>query len=746
MLQELIIKSTASYGLSEQRLVACKKINFVFGTNGSGKTTISRVIADPIAHPTCALTWANGRELECVVYNTDFVTRNFNSNLPGIFTLGEDADAALTQIRDKKAEQDRVEADILTKQVTLDGGDGSGGKIGELLKLRADFEEQCWLIKGRHDEHFRDVFQSAGVRGAKARFCDKVLEEQSNNTGSVCDLADLKSRAQTVFQEGLARQTELTLPNAADLIALESDPILTKKVVGKEDVDVAALITRLGNSDWVKEGRGYLAQSGTQCPFCQQALLTDIAASLNEYFDETYILDIAEIERLQQAYATYSDALKQRLEALLALDSKYLDNTALRAEADLIAQRIELNIRQLERKKKEPSAVVVLEGLSPVATAIGARVTAANQAIARHNELVNNIATERTALIADAWKFLLEESSATIAAYLTAKGNLDSAVTGLKTGMGTKNLELARLKGEIVTLEQSITSVQPTVNAINGILTSFGFTGFSLATAGESNNLYQIVRADGTDATRTLSEGEKGFITFLYFYHLIRGSVSESGMTTDRVVVFDDPVSSLDSDVLFIVGTLIKRVLEEACEGNGQIKQVFVLTHNIYFHKEVSFDSKRGEVCRHHETFWIVRKQNGESEITGYDHNPIKTSYELLWSEVRNPNRSKLTIQNTLRRILENYFKILGNLDKDDIVAKFEGRDQQICGSLFSWVNDGSHAVHDDLYISSDDSVVNRYLDVFKQIFDKTNHTAHYNMMMGVEAVEDSTDTARLAA
>ena len=53
--------------------------------------------------------------------------------------------------------------------------------------------------------------------------------------------------------------------------------------------------------------------------------------------------------------------------------------------------------------------------------------------------------------------------------------------------------------------------------------------------------------------------------------------------------MFDDPVPSLDSDVLF-VSSLIRRVLDDACAGIRQVKQVFVLTHNIYFHKEVSFD------------------------------------------------------------------------------------------------------------------------------------------------------------
>ncbi len=132
--------------------------------------------------------------------------------------------------------------------------------------------------------------------------------------------------------------------------------------------------------------------------------------------------------------------------------------------------------------------------------------------------------------------------------------------------------------------------------------------------------------------------------------------------------------------------------------------------------------------------------------MTGYNHNPIKTSYELLWSEVRNPTRSNLTIQNTLRRILESYFKLLGNMNRDEIIAKFEGRDRQVCASLFSWVNDGSHAALDDVYVSVDDSVVERYLAVFKKIFEKTNHLGHYDMMMGPAPEPDVGQITTLAA
>jgi wobble nucleotide-excising tRNase len=482
----------------------------------------------------------------------------------------------------------------------------------------------------------------------------------------------------------------------------------------------------------VRQGLPFLGQA-SQCPFCQQEVDAALAVRLNAYFDETYINDMAGIARALEAYEVLADSVLRRVDEIAAVGSSHLDAALLRADIDRLSARLAVNKRLLETKKREPSAPVTLEPLADVAQPLIDRIAAANASIAAHNALVDNLASERGTLIGQVWRCLLNENSAMIAKYQTESEALRKAVEGLTAGIAAKQGQLTAAKAELRELERRVTSVQPTVTEINRLLASFGFTGFRLKTAGDRDHLYEIVRDDGDDAAATLSEGEKSFLCFLYFYHLLRGSVSESDVTSDRVVVFDDPVSSLDSDVLFIVSALIKRVLKEACDGTSQLKQVFLLTHNIYFHKEVSFDAKRGAECRAHETFWIVRKVDGVSKIVGYEHNPIKTSYELLWADVRNPGRSSLTIQNTLRRIIENYFKILGNVDTDSIVAMFEGRDQQVCASLFSWLNDGSHSAYDDLFVSSDESLVERYLDVFRRVFEKSKHIEHYRMMMGPE-------------
>jgi wobble nucleotide-excising tRNase len=163
----------------------------------------------------------------------------------------------------------------------------------------------------------------------------------------------------------------------------------------------------------------------------------------------------------------------------------------------------------------------------------------------------------------------------------------------------------------------------------------------------------------------------------------------------------------------------------------GGIKQIFVLTHNVYFHKEVTYASDRGDDAKAGErSYWIIRKGLGGPIVEHHKSNPIKTSYDLLWEELRRPEKSPLTVQNTMRRILENYFKILGRMDFDKICDQFDGQQKAMCRSLFAWVNDGSHFSHDDAFYTFDQASIDTYMEIFKQVFVKCNQEAHYDMMM----------------
>ncbi len=738
MIESIQINGVATYSATPENLGGLSKFNFFYGSNGSGKTTITRVIAEEEAFPACKVTWKSGTKLQTMVYNRDFVEKNFNQSaeLKGIFTLGKQNIETLNKIDAAKAELDVLTGEIEKLNLALQGQDGTGGKKGELATLNEELKNKCWTVYTRHKAKLAAAFE--GFRNSKESFRDKILKERASNFSTLETLAHLEKKAETVFGTAPTTVQVISVIETAKILAHESNPILKKRVIGKEDVDIAAMIKKLGNSDWVREGRTFYEANEMVCPFCQQSTTDAFVQSLNEYFDETFVTDSNAIEDLATNYSTDCNRFQQQIASVIAAPSRFLDVEKLKAEKELLGSRITINTQRLASKRKEPSQVVELESVSNVVSAIKALIDTANAQISDHNKMVANISIERSSLTAQVWKYLLEvELKIDLESHETKRDALTKACDGMTAKITSLSTDKGKKAAEIRVLEKDTTSVQPTIDGINSLLSSFGFRGFSLAKTA-NGTCYKLVRPDGADAKETLSEGEKSFITFLYFYYLLKGSDSESGVTTDRIVVFDDPVSSLDSDILFIVGSLVKALFDEVRGAIGHIKQIFVLTHNVYFHKEVTFNPNRRDVAMNEETFWIVRKSGLVSKLEKHNSNPIRTSYGLLWSEVRRRDRSNLTIQNTLRRILENYFKILGDIDSDKICAMFEGKEKLICKSLFSWVNDGSHFAHDDLYVSIDDSTVEVYLNVFKAIFEKSGHSAHYNMMMGDACLDTS--------
>jgi wobble nucleotide-excising tRNase len=747
MIASISVADVASYGPTPQVLNDLSRFNYFYGSNGTGKTTISKVIADERAFPKCSVTWQGGLKQQTRVYNQDFVTNNFSQSaeLKGIFTLGEKSIDIQNRIATEKADVDELATRIQQLTKTVQGDDGIGGKKGDLAALDADFKTTCWKQKQKHDPKLSGAFE--GFRGSADKFKSKILAEQANAAGTVEPLADLEKKAATVFGPTPTQEIPVAALDAAALIALEADRILTKRIIGRTDVDIASVIQKLGSSDWVRAGRAFYNVNDKQCPFCQQGTPDTLARSLEEYFDETFERDTGAIERIATAYEASADRLRQRLDSIIAAPSRFLDVEKLKVAKELADSRIMLNLQRLAAKRKEPSQSIILEPLGTVISEASKLIDEANAQVASHNAIVANLARERRDLTAQVWRYLLAvELKDDLTAYAKESANLNAAITAISEKIASAAREKAEKETSIRGLEKETTSIQPTVDKINAILASFGFLRFSIAKARNGRD-YKLVRPDGTDARATLSEGEKTFVTFLYFYYLLKGSDSETGMTTDRVVVFDDPVSSLDSDIAFIVSSLIRGLCDDVRAGRGYIKQIFVLTHNVYFHKEVTFNPTRSNVAMDEETFWMIRNAGLESIVEKHTGNPIKTSYELLWAEVRTPTRSNHTIQNTLRRILENYFKIFGGVDSAAICEMFEGKEKLICRSLFSWVHYGSHYVDDDLYVSIDDAVVETYLAVFRAIFDKSNHSAHYRMMMGDDYVAPAaTSVATTAA
>jgi wobble nucleotide-excising tRNase len=699
MIESIAINRVASFDERGIQISGLRKINFIYGANASGKTTISNLITNPtdsnFHH--CSVNWEHDQPLKALIYNKNFRDSNFggSSKLKGVFTLGEATKEDIEIIEQKKDEltnlrnETNQQKEVLKKQ------------IDKKSEEEVTFKETCWTFYKNNETDFKEAFVGF-IK--KESFKNKLLSESKNNTSELLDIKKIEEKSKTIFGDAPESITALPTISFNRINEIEDDEIWNKKILGKTDVDIAKLIQNLNMNDWVNQGRDYLQEDET-CPFCQQKTITaEFRQQIEDYFDVSFTESIKLIKENSDKYNLQATNIINELSQIEITEKT---NTATKLDIDKFSAYLKTLTSQtvtnkefINNKSKEPSRSFDLISTKEQLENIEKLISDANGEIKEHNDIVNNFQTERINLIQSIWKFVTEEAKDTISTFIISVKGLQEGIENIEKQIKGKESAYIKLDNEIKDLTKNVTSIQPAIDEINRTLHYYGFHNFEIRPSPNA-----------------------------------KGATNEETITEDRILVIDDPISSLDSNVLFVVSTLIKEIIKDVKKNEGNIKQIMLLTHNVYFHKEVSFID--GRTKENNEThFWILRKNRKVSSIQSYEkNNPIQSSYDLLWQEIRNRDKnSGITIQNTMRRIIENYFKMLGKYGDDDLIQKFDNKEEQdIYKSLISWINDGSHSFSDDLFIEAQDNTMEKYLSVFKGVFEKTDNLGHFNMMMGIE-------------
>lgn len=759
MITSLNIKNVATYdAVNGVPIADLKKVNFFFGFNGSGKSTIGKYLHNLIVEQSkknndfddCANVGYDDKQYQILTFNEDFVEDNFisNSELKGIFSLNESNDIIDQQII---AEEAKIE----DFQIEIKKNKNRKEKFsGDEESKKEDLIQHCWSQRKTFESFTKIYLAHSGSKPNHFEEIKKTLAIQLTDTKSIDYLT---SRYQTLYEKEL-NKINVTIDTKSYFeirrLEVQLESLLQAVIIGNEDVDIAGLIQSNNSRSWVEQGLKFIENENNKCPFCQNETIDiELREQFSKFFDKTYKEKIGIIEILKSLYDEKSQILVKNL---LPIQIEFNPNNKVSNLVIALKEFFKINLDVLQEKIKNPNERKSISSIAKKKNDLSEII----KLIIENNQLHSDLDVNKVNLATDIWKYMASNCQKEVSDFdlvelkyphLNALANL--LISGYENKIVTAKDKIEKLRSETV-------DTKVAVENINTILNNSGFEGFEIAEKEKVNNISKYylkrqINEAGKPVFKSLSEGEKNFIAFLYFHQLCIGTddLQKNG-SKKKIIVIDDPVSSLDSQSLFIITTLIRELIQRKGDKtkpykqellNTNIAQVFILTHNFYFYKEVSFEKRI--ICTNYIHFHI-KKTSNKTQISGQHERVIKDDYSLLWrtlKEFKSDNQvtsgSNILISNTMRRILESYVNFigLGNDSWSTILSKEkEEAYYYIKCAFISTINDESHKLGalDSIYyqkIINEQPIV--LFNVFLSIF-KTIGKEHYEMMMEEEIQE----------
>ena len=728
-------------------------INFFYGKNGTGKSTIAQAIKDK-----AGTEWGSGKTADdytILLYNQEFINNNIRSygSMPGVFTISEDnadvkekIDAERERQRSSEAQQ-REFTEIKKKKET------------ELQTVESAFQTSCWNIPKAVRDRFPEALKGSGALRSKEKFAEELLKVEQP---AECDEEVLKKKYDTAFDN---TSTAYPLMNQVTGVSIPTSDLLAQSITSSSETDFSQFMKALKATDWVRQGHEqFHSTPDGKCPYCQQRLPVTFEEDFAQCFDAQYQQSVNALTAFKASYYDVVGAIWKQYDKNLSNVYPKLDITEYKALMGQLESTIKMNLSLLSDKIKEPSTVIVLEDLGGIINRLNSTIAEFNAQIQENNNVVNaKLDTQKECkdIIWAHMAFLLEGE---IAKYKESKKVLEREIwsAGCKADAGRDGARHSR--EEIKRLNLQYSNTQAAADSINLLLRNSGFQGFRIQEKDGVPNAYEVVR-DNNEPARNMSEGEKNFIAFLYFYHLVRGSDNADETGKKKIVVIDDPVSSMDSSVMFVVAALVREMIE-VCYNTASyrdqritgayIEQIFIMTHNAFFHKEISYNQ-----VRRYEwvTFFKVEKIDSHSSCipcirdVGIDekenYNPVQNSYAALWTEYKEV-KTPIPLMNVIHRILDYYFLQMCGYDGMDIRSRIlsvkENRDKfivfyedgqpddytkyHLASAMLQYLSNGCSHISDGLDFVDDCVDVEQCRDTFEMIFDTLGQIQHFNMMM----------------
>lgn len=731
MLTEIKLKGFASFK-HETCLQTDKPINFVYGLNGTGKSSLTRYLAhrDDPKYAQCSITpTIDPDKEEILVYNQDFIHDTFveRDRQNGVFTLSKQNKKAYDAIQ--KATQEITKLDEQEKVIDEDK------KKSDVTFMTAESQvrEKVWELKSKYYGGDRVLdYCLEGVKGSKAALFNKVKETQVKPEETLRPIEALKQDlVQLIAMEG---QSYPLIPELPVLPIMDEDVQLLKKViVGNQESTISAVMDEFANATWVRTGIEYIDKDGHRCPFCHQETITDdFLKELQSYFDESYEHDIQALRLLEQ---TLVDTI-----ARLAPDTSFDDNPVIETlrEKYLLAFQslraaLSTSLATVRYKIERPNIEQDLSTCRQEANAVNAIIADANRQIEEFNARVAKLPDIKEAIKEEFWKFQRREYETTLSAYDTANKVHDKETAEIKKRKEKIGEQRSQNRAIIAANQKDVVNIDEAITHINNNLLSIGITDFHIIKC-DGENAYRISRAEEGEEKvfATLSEGEKMLISLLYFIETCTGRSSADAPEKKKIIFIDDPISSLSHMHVFNVSCLLREKFIDKVKDKFPFEQVFILTHSLYFFYEVVHRKK--ETREESEKLFRMAKNSEGSYIEEMKYSEIRNDYEAYWSVINDPNTPPALLANCMRNILDYFFGFVNRLEFNNIFNIPELKDVRFT-AFNHYMNRESHNGPENIsdYKEIDYDV---FHDALKLIFEKTKFSDHYKKMRKVGAMK----------
>lgn len=715
LITQIHFSDVASYR-NRTTLNTDKKVNIIYGLNGTGKSTFSNYFYSPEHEDYKNCSHVKG-DCKIIVYNQKFIQDVFyeKDSIDGIFSLSQENKKAKLKVEQLGEEIDQLKVRSDGFQSDIDS------EIETLGKAKEKAEKQVWEIKTNYSGGDRVLkFCLDRLMGNKKVLFDHLASVPLPEAKPTKTIEKLKEEVTAI--DGDTATTYSFLPKISlSELSSEEVALLKEIVIGNEDSPISKLINQLQNSDWVSNGLEYLDEiEDDTCPFCQSNTITpELINQIKGYFDESYEESKTQIA---EALTKYEAVIESLTDFETYKTSQFCaDSLAEMTESyGLISSTLKSNLQRVEQKKNTPSLQVELDGLAEHIQTFNEYVDTANGKIGVHNQKVNNSADEKTKIKKQFWQIVRWEYDQAIKAYESFEKESSEKTTKLAGEKKEVDTEISKLEKQRKQQQKQTVNIEESIININQGLADIGITDFYIEKYEE--DLYRLVRT-GSDGQifSSLSEGEKMIISFLYFRELFKGKQTADEGNVKKIAVIDDPVSSLSHIYVYNIGQLIKNDFF----NDANVEQVFVLTHSLYFFYEL-VDSKHDRRAETQLLFRLSKNTKGTT-IEPMKYEEVQNDYQSYWSVINDENQPPALIANCMRNVIEYFFNFVQKSDLSNVVQNKKLKEVRY-QAFIRYINRESHSLGQNI-IDFKEFDYASFKDGLRLVFEVMGYPEHYKKM-----------------